>query len=251
LLDEEGRVLAYKRCYIRNAYYDPDAPFHEYSEVIPWDPRVRAIAFLRDEAEIHRLEIEEEAPVARGLARDRVARDRERVSWDVEPPRDDAPTTYYALRYSNDGGNTWRAVTLPSTEPSHDLDLARLPGGEDCRLQLIASTGVRTTTTETEPFAVPRKPREAFVLAPDPGATFTQGEPVLLMGSGFSPDFETPDFEEMVWRSDVDGPLGIGYQILAQTLSKGHHRIILTIPDGLGGEVSTGVDILVTGVGVV
>jgi len=250
LLDEEERVVVSQRCYLRYPYYDPEGPFLLFNEVLPWVPGVRSIAFRLRGEEIHRVEIGEQAPEVRRLDWDRREEDRAQVSWDVNTPAE-APPAHHVLRYSNDGGNSWRVVMPPSTEPRYDLDMTLLPGGEDCRVQLVTSANIRTTTTETEPFAVPRKPREAYILALDQGdAAFTQGEPVLFMGSGFSPDFGTPDLEEMVWRSDVDGALGVGHQILAQTLSKGHHRITLTIPDGLGGEVSTGVDILVTGVGV-
>ena len=63
----------------------------------------------------------------------------------------------------------------------------------------------------------------------------------MLLGGGFSPDFETTDFDDVVWTSDRDGVIGTGYQVITHSLSAGRHRISIGFPDGLGGEASASV----------
>jgi hypothetical protein len=116
-----------------------------------------------------------------------------------------------------------------------------LPGGEDCRFQVVASSGIRTTVTETEPFALPEKAVRAHILAPAPHAIFSAREAVVLRGCGFSPNYGTTRFDDMLWSSGLDGHLGIGYECVVSTLRSGRHRITLSVPDGLGGEATAGV----------
>jgi hypothetical protein len=42
--------------------------------------------------------------------------------------------------------------------------------------------------------------------------------------------------DEIRWRSDLDGDLGVGYEVSAQ-LREGRHVITVTAPDGRGGSL--------------
>jgi hypothetical protein len=112
---------------------------------------------------------------------------------------------------------------------------------------IVASSGLRTVTAETEPFEVKSKPRTAAILRPKPGERFPRGASVVLIGGAHSPDFETADFEEVVWTSNLDGHVGIGHQLTTHTLSSGRHRITVSAPDGLGGEASASVTVQIQG----
>jgi hypothetical protein len=168
-----------------------------------------------------------------------------RLEWSVKEAKQ-APggkairqPVHFILRYSNDGGATWRAVAADLTEPQHVVNLDLLPGGAKCMFQVIASSGIRSSVAATKPLEVPRKPRKAYILSPaNSGMTFKQGEGVVLLGGGFSPDFETTNFEDVVWTSDRDGVIGTGYEVIVHTLSVGRHKISIDFPDGLGGEAS-------------
>jgi hypothetical protein len=152
----------------------------------------------------------------------------------------------YILRYSNDDGESWRAVTSGLTEPNYTVNLALLPGGERCRVQVVASAGIRTAVAESPPFAVPVKPARAHILSPADGTVIAEGDRLELRGIGFSPDFGTTDFQDMVWSSHRDGLLDLGYDIVVNSLSPGRHRLELTVPDGLGGESIARVTVEVT-----
>ena len=92
-----------------------------------------------------------------------------------------------------------------------------------------------------------RMPDTAYILAPaKSGMSSKQGEGLVLLGGGFSPDFGTTDFDEVVWTSDRDGLIGTGYQVITHSLSLGRHRISIHLPDGLGGEATASVFVNVT-----
>jgi hypothetical protein len=117
------------------------------------------------------------------------------------------------------------AADLPT--PGLTIDLGLLPGGERCRLQVVAAAGLRTTLAETAAFAVARKPLRAHILSPAAGTRVPSGAPVLLDALGYSPDVGTVDLETALWTSSRDGRLGIGRRLLVNQLTPGEHRIRL------------------------
>ena len=134
---------------------------------------------------------------------------------------------YYLLRYSNNGGSTWRVIAprLQVTEYIVDLDL--LPGGERCQFQVLASEGIRTGMAVSEYFSVPRHPRRTTIIKPHTGTTITAGQKVTLFGDSYSPDTGSAHPSELRWYSDVEGSLGSGPTIKNIGLRPGLHKISL------------------------
>jgi hypothetical protein len=244
LIDADGQVVTFHHCHLSDPEQDPDGSYLSFREAIPWDPQVTTIRFLRSGAVVHSIELPERSPEVsiQQPRHNELRKNVMTVEWRGQHP--EQPLTYL-LRYSHDGGSTWRAVATDLTGPPHAVNLDFLPGGQQCVFQVVASAGIRTTVVETEPFAVPQKPRQAYILSPEPSASFAQGEPVVLRGGGFSPDFGTTEFEDVVWTSNVDGVIGVGHEVVAYRLSSGQHKINLSFPDGVGGEASTSVFIRV------
>jgi hypothetical protein len=244
LLGEAGLVGSH-RCRLTNPHHDPDGPSIELHEILPWSPEIRSIAFRRDGAVVHTLKIEKHAPEV-SIQPPKRAKERPgllALEWSAgkgEGPKGGGPHSYL-VRYSNDDGKTWQAIVADLEEPRHLVNLDLLPGGDKCKLQIVASAGVRTATAETESFAVPVKPRQAHILHPKPGTSYRKGQPVPLVGGGFSPDFATTEFDEVVWTSNLDGAIGVGHGLVVNSLSSGRHRISIDIPDGAGGEAAAGV----------
>jgi hypothetical protein len=150
----------------------------------------------------------------------------------------DKPLTY-AVRYSHDEGNTWQVVGADLKEEQCAVNTELLPGGRRCVFQVLASAGVRTTIVQSEPFAVPQKPRQAYILSPKADLVIPQGEPLLFKGGGHSPDFWRTDLSEGEWRIGNGEILGRRYEFIIRSLPAGRHEIKFSIPDGLGGTSST------------
>jgi hypothetical protein len=260
LLDAEGEIIVSQFCHanVDIPYYrDPEESHDPYEahlyfyEAIRWYPGVKTIVFLRRNEEVDRIEVEEEPPETGTPRVEEQEGNRRRIRWGGPEERDEEEGVHderdgedhiaYWLRYSHDGGDTWQAVAADLSEPYHDVDLGLLPGGERCVFQVIASAGIRTAVAETEPLSAPQKPRQAYILSPEPGAAFGPEQGVVLKGGGFSPDFRMPEFDSVVWTSNIDGFIGTGYKVVMRVPSAGRHRITLSIPDALGGEATASV----------
>jgi hypothetical protein len=250
LLGPNGEVLESHSCSIINPHMDPDGPVVEFHEVIPWSDEVRSIAFRRGAEVCHTVKVDERAPELTLQPVKLVEREHglARLEWAAKKKGAAAKTSEkyaYVVRYSHDGGTTWRALAADLTESKLVVNLELLPGGDECLFQVVASSGVRTATATTEPIEIPRKPRIAAILAPADGASFAEGEAVEMLGGGFSPDFETVDSEDVLWMSSRDGQLGVGYQVVTNQLTRGRHRLMLSIPDGGGGEARANIEVTI------
>ncbi|MCV2489221.1 hypothetical protein OF117_07575 [Geodermatophilus sp. YIM 151500] len=243
LLGPDGRILASRRCRLEwnQSADDPDIDFHTW---LPWDPAAEAIAFRREGQTMHTHHLEQAPPRVDIEAPRFVGRDPRlaEVQWVVDEPPGDALSI---LRFSHDDGATWRAVAANLTERRHVVNADLLPGGERCRFQIVASSGVRTAVAETAAFPLPVKPVRAYIHEPADGASITEGEPLTLRGIGLSPNFGTTAFEDMAWSSEEDGPLDVGYDIVLVGLPAGSHRFTLTVPDGVDGEAVAAVSVTV------
>ena len=252
LVDAGGHVLMMHRCHHTDPHQDPDGDRVDLHEVLPWHPDTRSVAVRRDGELVGTVDVEPEAPALRVRRQPAaVAAGRPelvRVEWETgaEGSPAAAPGTTYLLRYSHDGGTTWRAVAANLTATGRTVNTDLLPGGEHCCFQVVASSGIRTTTVTTDELRVERKPRRGYLLSPRPGHTVREGEPVVLRGGGFSPDAGTTEFEDVTWSSNRDGRLGVGFEVVTQALSAGRHRITMSFPDGVGGEGAQRVSIDVT-----
>jgi hypothetical protein len=252
LVAEDGEVLYSHRCRIINPHMDADGvyvDFHEAMRLDGWKDKIHAIAFTREGTVTDTVKVDTPAPDVEITGIKQVQRRPElrRLEWRVKDAKRVAGSAqhpvHFLVRYSRDGGASWRTVAADLIDPHHVVNLDLLPGGAGpCVFQVIASAGIRSSVATTEPLEVPPKPRKAYILSPAHlGMSFKQGEEVVLLGGGFSPDFETTNFEEVVWTSDRDGVVGTGYQVITHTLSPGQHRIGIDFPDGLGGEASASV----------
>ena len=240
LIGADGEVLSSHRCHEHNPYQDPDGAFVDYHEVIDWSDEVTRIAFVREGRVLQTMDVGERRPRVELGEIDRVQRngDLARLRWTHDSDGTPSPAL---VRYSNDDGRTWQALAAGVTEPSHVVNLDLLPGGDQCRLQVIVSSGLRGAVATSEPFVVPRKPRSAHLVSPAEGQTFNVGNPVVFTGGGYSPDGGTCAPDEVTWQSSLDGLIGTGYQVVRDDLRPGRHRVTLTLPDGAHGEASASV----------
>ena len=95
---------------MRDPYQDPTDPYLDFREAMRWSPEVKSIVFLRDGEVIHTSAVEDAAPTVSlrtALRRKEELATVASVEWTARDP--ERPVTYM-LRYSHDGGETWRTV---------------------------------------------------------------------------------------------------------------------------------------------
>ena len=240
LHNNEGRILEAKRLYNEDFHTSLDDAYVDFSIVLPWQAEAGRVVFKRERQEIYSLDIEETAPEVELNAPygGRTVTGQQAISWTTEEP------ATYIVRYSQDGGKTWRGVATEITDNELTLDFDDLPGGGTCMIQVLASAGFRTGKATSDAFTVARKPREPSIIAPGKEASVVQGESVHLFGFAHSSE-GSAEPEALTWSSNIDGFLGSGAEAVVHTLSVARHRITLSTDDGRGDEASTSVNLTV------
>ena len=159
------------------------------------------------------------------------------VTWDAGDNDGDGLT--YAVRYSADGGTTWRTLIAGAVAKQLHAPLSMLPGGANALVEVEVSDGFHTATNRSDaPFRVGTKPPLwAEIVAPVNGARLVQSAPVTFAGSSFDPeDGMLPD-EALTWTSSQDGALGLGHSVTT-FLSAGQHVVTVTATDSDGQSAS-------------
>jgi hypothetical protein len=166
------------------------------------------------------------------------------VTWTADDQ--DGDPLEYVLQHSADGGDTWQPVGIRLTETNYPVDTADLPGGDECLFRVAASDGFHTAYDQSDGFfSVPRKDPTVFIMDPDEGQTYAVDEWVLLTALAYDQDEEDLAEENLVWTSDLEGPLGTGSEVALESLSPGWHTITLAGTDGEGLTSSHSVHVYV------
>ena len=155
------------------------------------------------------------------------------VSWRIR-----AKEARASLGYSNDGGDTWTPVSLPTAERAITFDARGLPGGTAV-LELLVSDGFHTSRARFDRVQGRAQGLGVWLLSPAPGASLPAGVPVQLAAQGYHLEERRPGTEPIVWTSSIDGGLGEGGEVLA-ALSPGQHTVAATMA-GLSADVTVDV----------
>jgi hypothetical protein len=245
LLGEAGQLLGVQAAPQAHAHASAGDPFVDHRAYFPAHAELRSLRVVRTGIVLAEWQVAARAPsVAITETRHEPHQDRLFLRWRGDADPEAAPSLSYGVRYSHDG-KRWRALAAGLTGSELAIDLASLPGGERCCVQVIASAGLRTAVAETAPFAVSTKPRRVLISSPKAGAEYVVGAPIPLSGAAFSPDFGMAAHEDIGWESRLVGHLGTGQQVTMRELPPGRHRITMYAPDGQGGEAQASVEIRV------
>jgi hypothetical protein len=166
VVGEDGRTLLHHR--LAKARFVGDGEEMAEQTVlgkIPLPDDARAIRFLLDGILVHELALPQSEP---GVQLEWDPRDgpsgRQTLKWSAEDPR--GLPLRFLVAYSNDGGQTWRPLGLPTTETSLEVDFDTLPGGVG-RIAVLATNGGRTARASSAAFRLPKRPCLAMILGPE------------------------------------------------------------------------------------
>ena len=162
------------------------------------------------------------------------------LSWHVSHPEaragNEPPTLLHQVYYTSDGGKTWRLVATGLTKDSVQLDLDKLPGGENCRFMVKTTDGFNVGTKNSRPILVRDRAPTVRIIAPRAGQSYNEGAGILLVGQVTDPEDRTIPVDKYRWQSDIQGELGTGAKLVVRSLKPGTHRITLRARDSKGNE---------------
>jgi hypothetical protein len=227
LYDDHGELLL--RYGVLAKPYDPSARTADALAVrcnIPFPPATQTIRFFRGEVMIHEIKVSQGKPAVKLLWKPRRrASGKETIAWSATHP-ENRPLQYF-LRYTHSDGARWQGIATRLDRTQAIVDFGQLPGGERCRLAVLATDGVNTTTAESRIFSVPVKPYRAMILSPRDGSRIEPGLPCWFKGQGFILEEFRPELRRLKWISSIDGELGVGPILKVDKLSPGTHTITL------------------------
>jgi hypothetical protein len=250
LRDHHNRVLQAQRIWLTDVQQSLDSASLDFFKTVQFPSETSRLVFTCDveggceRKEVLTLNVSAEAPGVKITTPKGGQQLSGKVHVVWEGQHSEKPLTYL-LRYSNDGGKTWRAVSPRLHVSAYTVDLDLLPGGQHCQFQILATESIRTGRALSEVFTVPPKRRNTTILTPTADTTIVPGQALTLAGESFSPDTGSAHPAEMLWTSDLDGLLGRGQEILVNMLRSGTHTISLRVPDGQGGESNASVRVTV------
>ena len=222
---------------------------------IPWVDGAVSLDLLIDGVVVDSLPISPSAPhvgavevVTVGAAQDVT------VSWTAADPDvldEEVGFAYKATVLWSGDGVTWipvatdvtgNEVTIPASTP--------LPGGDEVRIRVVVSDGLRTGEATSEPFSAPRQvPMVAIEGAP--AGAVEQGDLVELHavvldtgGAAGLGDGDTDGRDFLVWqRSFGSVELGRGSVVTTRDLPVGVHTVELVATNSTGNTSTATVDI--------
>lgn len=241
LFDRHDTLLFSTHCF-GEVHVDESLPFRQYTCFFPHFAELAKVRLVQADRMLAEYDIAEREPVIEAVELRRTGEGLH-LAWKGRAPNA-TPRLEYGVRFSVDG-ERWRALRSASTDTEILVDTDLLPGGDECRFEIVASAGFRTTVHQTEPVALDVKPRVAYIASPRPDSEYEVGQPIWCSGTGFSPDFGNCQPDEIVWTCLTVGPLGTGQALLVPSLPAGVHRLTVHVPDGVGGTASTSVTVRV------
>jgi hypothetical protein len=203
---------------------------------VPFPAATRLVRFSHEGLLLHELRVSERGPELRLTWRPPPEpTGRERITWEASHP-EDRPLQFF-VRYTHTDGARWLRLGWRTDAHAAEVDFAQLPGGDHCRLAVVATDGVNTTTTESRTFRVRVKACRAMIFAPGEEARAVVGVPLLLRGQGYDLEEARPETEALAWTSSREGDLGRGTLATWTPRAAGEHRVTLTA--GVGDRQGT------------
>ena len=248
LRDAKEHVLISRRVWSLERHKNLDNAWLDFTKQVPFPKDTAFIVFTCGEEgdcaqkEIHREKIPSETPEVKITNPEKGGKlkGKVKVTWQVSGGQSSSESGAYTslVRYSNDAGRSWRAIAPRTEGLAMDVDLDALPGGEDCRFQVLVTSGIRTGMAISAPFQVPEKEVGVFILPPEGGSVSTLGENVVLVGEAYSPELGSVSPGDLQWSSNLQGDLGSGHELNLDRLQPGEHILTLSAP-GTGGPRET------------
>lgn len=147
----------------------------------------------------------------------------------------DGDSLSHMIQYSPDGGQSWQMLAMNYAGTSWTQAVAHLPGGDNCRVRVIANDGINTGYAMSAPFHLPRHLPVASISSPTPFQVSRAGEQILLYGFGYDVEDGSLPESAMTWSVESLGEIGVGSQAVVPELGPGTYRVTLRVQDSDGG----------------
>ncbi len=171
------------------------------------------------------------------------------IAWKIDPSSDEKGQSRTSkrdadhvepevwVRWSNDEGRTWHALTVGQRGSSVAIDAEQLPAGE-VTFQVLVNDGFSTVAATTNAVTVPKRPPVVTILYPRAGAPRYGERQIHLFGTATEAGGALVDDKAASWY--VDGkPVATGFDAWVDDPGEGLHEVRLEVEtDGLVGSAA-------------
>jgi len=223
---------------------DPVSGLTNFAEIIPDDPNTSRLVIKKGAEALYTISISAHKPQVTLTYPNggETLGSRENITWAAADADNDQLT--FNLLYSRDGGLNWDVLAMYVQGRNYVWNTEQTGGTSSGRIKVIACDGVNTTEDASDGnFIMGEKAPVVFISSPDDDAQFHKNRRIIFSGNGF--DLEDPSLPEdaFVWSSSIDGPLGKGSTVSADSLTPGNHLITLTVHDSDGNRTDASISI--------
>ena len=169
------------------------------------------------------------------------------LEWTADDP--DGDSLSYTVKYSRNGGATWKALATSWPRDSLTVDASALGGTSNGLVRVQASDGFNTAQDQSDaPFGTANVPPSASIFSPSDGAVTGQSGFITLDGSGSDAEDGSLAGAALMWQTASGDSLGIGetIDVAAANFSLGTHTIELVATDSVGVADTASVSIQVS-----
>jgi hypothetical protein len=234
LLDAAGTVLEEKSFSGQNpSHYHNLEVFYV---AIPFNPETRQI-LIKLGQETHAIPISSNDPEIKVIYPNGGESLSGVVTIQWEASDADQDSLSYDVLYSKDNGSNWSVLALNLTTPSYVWNTDESPGSDSALIKVIVTDGANSSYDESDSFfSITSKDPKARILSPESDTAFYLNKIVTFEGNGY--DLEDGPIQDSLfkWISSIDGFLGNGSIITADSLSAGIHQIDLVVEDSDGNQ---------------
>jgi len=169
------------------------------------------------------------------------------LEWSADDA--DGDSLSYTVKYSRNGGSTWKALATSWPRDSLTVDAGALGGTSDGLIRVQASDGFNTAEDQSDgTFGTSNVPPSASIFSPSDGAVIGQSGSIALDGDGTDTEDGSLSGSALEWRTASGDSLGIGetIDVSAANFSLGTHTIELVATDSVGAADTASVSIQVS-----
>lgn len=132
----------------------------------------------------------------------------------------------FDVLYSDDNGNSWRALQMNLSATTVAIDTDALPGATQGRFRVIANDGFNQGEGVSPAYSVPDKPPIMTLLGPADGQEFAFSQEVNFAVDVVDPQGAEP--ASIQWRDQTSFMLGTGTEFSSDDLIIGENIITIT-----------------------
>lgn len=157
------------------------------------------------------------------------------LSLDWTATDGDGDAVLCTTQFSPDDGATWQTLRVREADFGLSMGTGLLPGGDHCRLRVLATDGFHTTTAITSPFALPKHGPTFHYEGVRDGQHFAFGETINVRAFAYDAEDGGLSSAAISWSATgAEARGGTGANFTLRGLAPGSYSVLLSGSDSEG-----------------